>query len=469
MALGKRKTGRQQEFWVQTEKLQTGPAHIFYDRLNKLLAEIDFDERVEQLCAPYYADNRGRPGIPPGVFFRMIFIGYFEGLNSHRGIAWRCQDSLSLRRFLGIPLEEKTPDHSSVSRIHRLLDLPVFEAVFAMVLELAQDHKLLKGKSIGVDSTFVEANAAMKSIVRKDSGEDWKQYIITVMRAEGLLGEDEEPSDDELRRFDKSRKNKKVSNQDWQSETDEDARIMRMKNGTTHLAYKAEHAVDLETEVVVHAEIYHADDHDTKTLEPTLDATQQQLTDVSDAQKEIKRVVADCGYHSVETIADLTVGTQEPVETYIPEKKLRGPRNTDNLARYEIDALERSQKNQKSKLGQKLQRARSHLVEQSFAHLCDTGGTRRMHLRGLEQVNKRYKLVTAARNLGSILRKIFGLGKPRSGMGWQALRVTWKLLFSLSGRQRTANAPGNRLCFAKSLQSSLLSLNHSKWYFTTGC
>lgn len=469
MALGKRKTRRQQEFWVQTEKLQTGPAHIFYDRLNKLLAEIDFDERVEQLCAPYYADNVGRPGIPPGIFFRMIFVGYFEGLNSHRGIAWRCQDSLSLRRFLGIPLEEKTPDHSSVSRIHRLLDLPVFASVFAMVLELAQDHKLLKGKSIGVDSTFVEANAAMKSIVRKDSGEDWKQYIIALMRAEGLLGEDEEPSDDELRRFDQQRKTKKVSNKDWKSGTDDDARIMKMKNGTTHLAYKAEHAVDLETELVVHAEVYHADDHDTKTLEPTLDATQQQLTEVSDDQKEVKRVVADCGYHSVETIADLTVGTKEPVKTYIPEKQLRGPRNTDKLARYELDALQQNLKNLKTDCGQKLQRARSHLVEQSFAHLCDTGGTRRMHLRGKQQVNKRYKLVAAARNLGLILRKIFGLGKPRSGLGWQALRVAWKLPFSRSERQRTASVSGNRFCIAKSLQSSLLSSDHSKWNFTTGC
>ena len=469
MALGKRKVEMQQEFWVQTEKLQTGPAHIFYDRLNKLLAEIDFDERVEQLCAPYYADNVGRPGIPPGVFFRMIFIGYFEGLNSHRGIAWRCQDSLSLRRFLGIPLEEKTPDHSSVSRIHRLLDLPVFESVFTMVLELAQDHKLLKGKSIGVDSTFVEANAAMKSIVRKDSGEDWKQYIIALMRAEGLIGEDEEPSDDELRRFDQQRKNKKVSNKEWQSETDEDARIMRMKNGTTHLAYKAEHAVDLETEVVVHAEVYHADDHDTKTLEPTLDATQQQLTDVSDDQKEIKQVVADCGYHSVESIADLTVGTKDPVETYIPEKKLRGPRNTDNLAQYEIDALARNQKNQKSKCGQKLQRARSHLVEQSFAHLCDTGGTRRMHLRGLEQVNKRYQLVAAARNLGLILRKAFGLGKPRSGLDWQTLRVARTLPFPLAGRQRTASASGNRFCLTNWCRNRLLSSDHSNWIFTTGC
>jgi len=183
MGMGRR--GRQGEFWVATGSLPNVPQHVFYNKLNAILAEGDFDGFVEELCEPFYADNVGRPGIPPGVYFRMLFVGYFEGIDSQRGIAWRCADSRSLTQFLGYRQNEATPDHSSLTRIRDRLPLEIHEQVFAFVLSLAADHKLLAGKTVAVDSTFLEANAAMKSIVRKETGEDWKEYVRRLAAEEG--------------------------------------------------------------------------------------------------------------------------------------------------------------------------------------------------------------------------------------------------------------------------------------------
>src|SRR5436305_28277 len=245
MAMGKRKP-RQESLFVPTERLLHSAGHPFYERLNTLLAEADFDGWLERRCVSSYEQEepRGRPSIAPGIYFRMLLIGYFEGIDSQRGIAWRCADSLSLRSFLGVPLTEPTPDHSTLTNTRQRLAAEIFEEVFQFVLGIAHVKQLLAGKTVGVDSTTLEANAAMKSIVRRDTGEDWKQFVTRLMREEGVVGAEEQPSDEEVRRFDKKRKNKKVSNADWQSPTDPDARIARMKDGTTHLAYKAEHVVD---------------------------------------------------------------------------------------------------------------------------------------------------------------------------------------------------------------------------------
>src|SRR5215471_4757231 len=273
MAMGKRKQQRQESLFVTADQLPRSLGHPFYRQLNRLLAEAGFDIWIEKRCERYYAqeEKRGQPSIPPGVYFRMLLVGYFEGINSQRGIAWRCSDSLSLREFLGIPLGEDSPDHSSLSYIRQRLPLEVHQEVFVWVLGLLQKKKLLKGKTVGVDSTTLEADAAMKSIVRKDTGEDWKEYLTRLMKEKGLVDEDDDPpSDEELRKFDKSRTDKKVSNDEWTSPTDPDARIAKMKDGTTHLAYKAEHVLDLETEAILAAEVYPADYHDTATLEDSL-------------------------------------------------------------------------------------------------------------------------------------------------------------------------------------------------------
>jgi transposase len=411
MALGKRQTEQQEALFLTAAELPKAPGHVFYRKLNRLLAEGGFDAWAEKLCEPYYADGRGRPGIPPGIYFRMLLVGYFEGIGSQRGIAWRCSDSLSLREFLGIPLAEDSPDHSSLSVIRNRLPFEVHAEVMVWVLRLAHQKKLLKGQTLGVDSTTLEANAAMKSIVRRDTGEDWKEYLTRLMQEEGLIDEDDEPpSDEELRRFDKQRKNKKVSNDEWVSETDPDSRIARMKDGTTHLAYKAEHAVDLQSELIVAAEIYHADQADTQTLE---DSVQQAQTNLHEAGSDtiIREVPADKGYHSAATLAAIREHT--PYRTYIPEPQRDHDCRWTDKSTEQKEAVYANRRRTRGARGKQLQRLRSERVERSFAHVCETGGARRTWLCGLDNLRKRYQIAAAAHNLGVLMRSLFGIGTPR--------------------------------------------------------
>src|ERR1043166_3872123 len=256
MGMGKRKP-MQEMLFVSHERLPRSAGHPFYVKLNELLEEAGFDRWLEKRCARYYVqeEKRGQPSIPPGLYFRMLLVGYFEGIESQRGIAWRCADSLSLRGFLGVPLGKSTPDHSTLTNTRQRLPPEVFGELFQFVLSIAAAKKLVSGKTVGVDSTTLEANAAMKSIVRRDTGEDWKEYVTRLMREEGVIEPEQEPTDEEIRRYDKKRKDKKVSNEEWVSPTDPEARITQMKDGRTHLAYKAEHVVDLESDLVVAAEI----------------------------------------------------------------------------------------------------------------------------------------------------------------------------------------------------------------------
>ena len=405
MALGKRKS-EQQAAWVATTELPKSPGHPFYKQLNKLLAEAGFDEWLETLCAPYYSADSGRDSIPPGVYFRMILVGYFEGISSQRGIAWRCSDSRSLAEFLGVPIQKETPDHSSLSRIHERLPLEVHEAMFVFVLKLAAEQKLLSGKTVAVDSTMLAADAAMKRIVRRATGEDWKTYLRGLAAEEGI----ENPTDEELRRFDKTRKGKKVSNDEWESPNDPDSRIARMKDGTTHAAYKAEHVIDLKTDLVLSAAIYPADQGDSNTLAESIVQAQKNVIQ-TESPANIEQVVADKGYHAAETLALLndTLG----VLTYIPEPKRKRPWKWSERPAAERRAVTANHRRVRGARSKKLQRRRSELVERSFAHVCETGGARRCWLHGTLKVSKRYLLQVAARNLGLIMRKLFGMGTPR--------------------------------------------------------
>lgn len=414
MAMGKRKR-RQESLFIPAEDLPRSGGHPFYEKLNELLAEAGFDRWVEQRCQQYYEceEKRGRPSIPPGVYFRMLLVGYFEGIDSQRGIAWRCADSLSLRQFLGVPLHEQTPDHSSLSNTRRRLPPEVFTEVFQFVLSMAVERKLLSGRTVGVDSTTLEANAAMKSIVRRDTGEDWNAYITRLMREEGVIDEDDEPTAEELRRFDKQRKNKKVSNTDWVSETDPDSRITQMKDGRTHLAYKAEHVVDLDSDLLLAAEIHLGDAGDTQTL---FDSVLEAQVNLEQAGSEacIEEVAADKGYHAAEP---LELFESDGLRTYIPEPRRKHPlRWTDKPAGYQHAVYENRRRVRRAK-GKQLQRTRSELCERTFAHVCDSGGMRRSWLRGLVEVTKRYLIAAAAHNLGRILRTLFGIGKPRALQG----------------------------------------------------
>jgi hypothetical protein len=357
----------------------------------------------------------------------MLLIGYFEGLESQRGIAWRCADSNSLKSFLGFGLTETTPDHSSLTNIRKRLPLEVHEEVFAFVLGIAQLKKLLKGQSIGVDATLLEANAALKSIVRKDTGEDYKQYLRRLAKEAGL----EDPSDDELKKFDQKRKGKKLSNDDWQSTSDPDGRIMKLKDGTTHVAYKAEHALDLERELLLAATVQPGDCGDPQSLTQTLVAAQVNLMRAgSDA--ELHDLATDSGYHKNETLVRCV---DFGIRTYLSEKDESQPRVwTDKPAEQE-QAFRNNRRRIHGRRGRRLQQLRRLLCERSFAHTCETGGGRRSWLRGLVNVSKRYVIHAAAYNLGVILRKLFGVGTPRSLQGRAAaacaalfavLRTLWQ-------------------------------------------
>ena len=420
MALGKRKRQQQDTFWVAADKLGSGPRNAFYDRLNGLLDEIDFDRKLEKAAEPFY-EKTGRKGLPPGVYFRMIFIGYFEDISSQRGIAWRCDDSRSLARFLGYAAGESTPDHSTLSLTRERLPMELHQLAFELILRAAGDKGLLKGKTIGVDATDLEANASLKSIVRKDNGDNWREYLRKLYEEE--TGKSD-PDDEELRRYDKSRKpKKKVSNDDWESETDPDSRIGKMKDGRYHLKYKAENAVDLKTEVIVAAEIYHGNQGDTKTIEDTVILAQTNLREAGTGC-EIKEVVADKGYHSEDALD--RIQSDSKVRTYIPEPDRKTNRTWTDKPKRRESSYRRNRRNTNGKRGRRLQRFRSERVERVFAHMCDTGGSRRTWLRGIEKVRKRYLSAAMAYNLGRIMRSLIGAGKPRYA---QALAVRALLAF----------------------------------------
>jgi transposase len=411
MAMGKRKA-RQEALFITATDLPRSDGHPFYQKLNQLLAEAKFDEWIERRCQQYYSqeEKRGQPSIPPGLYFRMLMVGYFENLDSQRGIAWRCGDSLSLREFLGVPLNEKTPDHSTLTNTRKRLPQEVFEEVFQFVLAIAEKKKLISGKTVGVDSTMLEANAAMKSIVRRDTGEDWKEYVTRLMKEEGAIEKDHEPADEEVRRYDKQRKNKKVSNEEWVSTSDPESRITQMKDGRTHLAYKAEHVVDLKSDLVLAAEIRPATAADTETIVDSVIQAGVNL-EAARSEAEIEEVAADKGYHAADT---LELAGSLSIRTYIPEPQRKHERRwTDKPAEFQQAVYNNRRRVQRNK-GKQLQRRRSELCERTFAHICDSGGGRRTWLRKLLNVTKRYLIAAAAHNLGRILRTLFGIGKPKA-------------------------------------------------------
>lgn len=433
MALGKRKT-EQQGLWIATTELPKSPGHPFYQKLNHLLSEVEFDRWIEKRCEPFYAATLGRPSIPPGVYFRMILIGYFEGIASQRGIAWRCSDSRSLAEFLGIAINEQTPDHSSMTRVHQRLPLEVHEEVFVFVLKIAAEKKLLHGKTVAVDSTTLEANAAMKSIERKDSGEDWKEYLTRLAKEAGI----ENPTDEELRRFDKKRTGKKVSNDDWQSSTDPESRITKMKDGTTHLAYKAEHVVDLDSEFVLAATITPTTHSDAETLMDSVAQAQLNL-DAAGSEAKIKEVAADKGYHKLST---LELAEDLEFRTYIPEPARQYRHRWIDKSLGQQEAHYANRRRMRGQRGKRLQRQRSEKVERSFAHVCETGGARRALLRGQKKVSKRYLIQVAARNLGLLMRKLFGMGTARGLQGGLqgSSDLFWALLLVIGTFRNRQNA-----------------------------
>jgi transposase len=229
MSLGKQ-GAVQPELMVTWREMPRSPGHAFYDRLNGVLGAAGFDRFVEEVSAPFYAAVMGRPSMPPGRYFRMLLVGYFEGIDSERGIAWRCADSLSLRSFLELGLTEAAPDHSTLAKTRARLSLEAHQRVFDWVLRRLAAGGLVTGKRIGAST--MEANAAMRGITRRETGESWREMLTQLAAESGVAT----PSDDELRRLDRGRTAKKVGNAEWTSPSDPEARITRLKDGRTRLA-----------------------------------------------------------------------------------------------------------------------------------------------------------------------------------------------------------------------------------------
>ena len=410
MGMG-RKRRRQESLWVATQELLRTKGHVFYERVNRILEEDGFDPFVEGACQKFYAAVMGRPGVVPGMYFRMLLVGYFEGIDSERGIAWRCADSLSLREFLGVGLTDGSPDHSSVSRTRRLIDLEMHARVFNWMLERLAGHGLIDGKTVGVDATTLEANAAMRSIVRRDSGNSYEDFLKELAHASGI----ETPTRAELARLDRKRP-QKGSNDDWVHPDDPDAQITKMKDGRTHLAHKLEHAVDMKTGAVLGVTVQGAATGDTTTMQETLIGTaenMEKLTRNPRAEAQIREdwlseVVADKGYHSNETMVDLH---ELEIRTYIsePDRGRRRWRNKPDEQR----AVYANRRRIRGERGKKLLQHRGMMLERPFAHGLETGGMRRVHLRGRENILKRILVHYAALNLTLILRLKSDQGTPR--------------------------------------------------------
>ena len=371
MAIGKRRKGRQQELFVAASEIRV-LGNPFYRALDKLLEEHGFDDFAEETCREFYAEKRGRPSIPPGVYFRMLMVGYLEGIGSERGIAWRCADSISLREFLGYGLAKNPPEHSSLSKTRKRLSVESHAAVFSRVLELLGASGLLSGKTLGVDATTLEANAAMRSIVRRDDGRGYEEWLEQVAQASGI----ETPTRQDLAKLDRKRP-KKGSNKDWVHPHDPEARITKMKDGRTHLAHKFEQAVDMETGAVVAVTVQTMDGGDTASLPNTLDEAERQLAEV---EAEPREVVADKGYHSNKTMT----GVQDRgLRSYVSEPN-RGRRMEAEPGRAEADLRQPpADPGQPGKAATAPARGEGG---RGFAHLLLTGGLRRVHVRGQEEI-----------------------------------------------------------------------------------
>ena len=444
MSMGRRQK-HQSPMWIAHSELAPSPGHRFYETLNELLREAAFDRHAEALCAPHYeaAHVPGRKSVAPGVYFRMHLVGFFEGIESERGLEWRFADSLSLRQFLGLPLTQRVPDHSTLSRTRQRLPLAVHQAVFALILGIVETKGLLTGRVLGVDSTYLRADASMKAIVRRDTKESYTEFVTRLATEAGVPT----PTAEDARRLDRKRKGKKTSNQDWTSRTDPDARIAKLKDGRTRLAYKPEHVVDLETGAIVAAVVHPADVADPASVEASLTqaesnlqtarggdatATQQESPaptedddPPADGSRPRRKVVADKGYHTATLLRRLKA---QRYRTYIPERRQAGRRRwTDKGGTPTAVAFHQHRARGLRPLGKRYHRWRAERTERTFAHVCETGGARRTRLRGRANVAKRYLLQAAGANLALVMRTLYGLGTPR---GWAdraqaALRAFW--------------------------------------------
>lgn len=408
------RTAQQAEFWIARNDLARVQASRFYDKLDETLKELDFTAKVHGLCAPLYSSGeKGRPPIDPVVYFKMLMVGFLEDLPSERAIAARCGDSLMIRRFLGYDLDEDTPHHSSFTVIRQRLSKEIYQAVFDIILEGLRAHGLLRGKNLGIDSSVMEANASLRALQNRNTGEAYWDYVRRLAAEAGV-----DPADaSAVRRFDKQRPGRKTSNQEWVNPHDADAKVAKAKDGATDMLYKPENVVDLDTGAILGAEVRCADEADTEGLAERaisaaalVDAIREEAS--VGAQKPVAAVTttltADKGYYCV---VELEAIQESGIKTVISDP-LRN-RREDILIPEQRRVVASARRSAKSAYGKALLRRRGMHIERSFAHLLDSGGMRRATLRGQHNLEKRYKIAAATYNLSQLLRHLFGVGTPK--------------------------------------------------------
>lgn len=400
------------ELFIAFSELVRPATTPFYARLDQTLQSFDFAAQARSLCAPAYsATGRGRPGIDPVVYFKMLMVGFFENIASERGIAERCSDSISIRAFLGYDLTGTTPDHSTLSVIRQRLGEDVYHQVFLVILRALDKHGLLKGKHVGIDASVLEANAALKSLINRNTPEAYWEYVQRLAKENGI-----DPKNvAAVRHFDRQRP-KKMSNEEWVNPYDPDAKIGPTKAGATDMIYKPEHTVDLDTGAIVQAEVRLGHEADQKDLGLHVLQAQQNINQAQDSAANsltIQSTTADKGYHAVAEMRQLQAkGIRTVISDPVKNRKM------ENLAKAEAQVVRKAKRSAGSESGKELLQRRGMHLERSFAHVLDAGGARRTTLRGLENLNKRFKVSAAIDNLSQLMRKLFGVGTPKQ---WVAI------------------------------------------------
>ncbi len=466
----------QKEFWIVRSDLPRVAASRFYEKLDETLRSLEFTAWVHTLCAPLYSDGlRGRPPIDPVVYFKMLIVGFLEDLPSERAMAARCGDSLMIRRFLGYDLNEETPHHSSLSVIRQRLSREIYQAVFDVILDGLRAHGLLRGRNLGIDSSVMEANASLRALQNRNTGEAYWEYVRRLAAEAGVDPQDTEA----VRRFDRKRPGRNTSNREWVNPYDPDAKVGQAKDGATDMLYKPENVVDLDTGTIVNAEVRKADEGDTVGLaqravsaallvgairEATL-ATEEKPVPLATAT-----VTADKGYFCV---AELDSIQEAGIKTIISDPLSN--RRLDKLDLGQRTAVRRARRAVRSAYGKRLLRRRGMHIERSFAHMLDCGGMRRATLRGQLNMDKRYKITAAAYNLSQLMRHLFGIGTPKQAAAWVATAVACLFLL-LHGLVNWLNCLRNhvqtnsRQIFHRVIQSSasIFSSEETRT-FSTGC
>ncbi len=412
----------QPEFWIAAAQVTKPAKSVFYAKLEETLESFGFAVKVRALCVPAYTTSgAGRPGIDPVVYLKMMMVGFFENLPSERAIAARCDDSIAIRAFLHYDLTEATPDHSSLSIIRQRLGGPVYEQVFSVVLSALSEHGLLRGKNLGIDSSVLEANASLRGLVNRNTGEAYWDYVKRLAGESGI-----DPKDSAaVRKFDRKRP-KKMSNQEWENPHDPDAKIGPKKDGATDMIYKPETVVDLDSGTLVGAEIlpgHQADHQEASTHILEAQSTINAACGQEPALLTVKTATADKGYFEVGQLQALQ---HEQIKTVICDPICN--RRLDKLDESEQHAVKAAQRSTQSQYGQKLLRRRGMHLERAFAHILDCGGMRRATLRGRQNLNKRFKLAAAFYNLSQLMRNLFGIGTPKQceAMGAAGLKAVWE-------------------------------------------